>query len=177
MTITALVPTYRRPRDLARCLEALKCQVRTPDEVMVVMRDEDAETRDLLTHLDPGSLVLRTVTVEKSGMVAALNPGLDAAEGNVISITDDDAAPRPDWLAPRGTLPIRSSSRGRWWARLGAPRRTCGRRGAGSRGQGAMVRPYDLKSSAGRWRTAGGRLAQGRQFELQKRGSPGPSLR
>lgn len=99
MTITALVPTYRRPRDLARCLEALKCQVRTPDEVMVVMRDEDAETRDLLTHLDPGPLVLRTVTVEKSGMVAALNPGLDAAEGNIIAITDDDAAPRPDWLA------------------------------------------------------------------------------
>jgi cellulose synthase/poly-beta-1,6-N-acetylglucosamine synthase-like glycosyltransferase len=97
VTITALVPTYRRPRDLARCLEALKCQVRTPDEVMVVLRDEDAETRDLLTHLDPGPLVLRTITVEKSGMVAALNPGLDAAEGNIISITD--AAPRPDWLA------------------------------------------------------------------------------
>ena len=52
-TITALVPTYRRPRDLARCLEALRAQVRLPDEVLVVVRDEDAETRDLLTKFDP----------------------------------------------------------------------------------------------------------------------------
>jgi glycosyltransferase involved in cell wall biosynthesis len=99
VTITVLVPTYRRPGDLARCLEALKGQRRIPDEVLVVVRDEDAETRDLLTDLDPGPLVLRTVTVQRPGTVAARNAGLDAAKGDVIAFTDDDAAPRPDWLA------------------------------------------------------------------------------
>jgi glycosyltransferase involved in cell wall biosynthesis len=31
--------------------------------------------------------------------VAALNAGLDAAQGDIIAITDDDAVPRPEWLA------------------------------------------------------------------------------
>uniref|UniRef100_UPI00163E8682 glycosyltransferase n=1 Tax=Burkholderia sp. LMG 13014 TaxID=2709306 RepID=UPI00163E8682 len=33
------------------------------------------------------------------GQVAALNKGLDSANGDVVAITDDDAAPHPDWLA------------------------------------------------------------------------------
>jgi cellulose synthase/poly-beta-1,6-N-acetylglucosamine synthase-like glycosyltransferase len=32
------------------------------------------------------------------GQVAALNRGLDAAKGDVIAITDDDAAPHVDWV-------------------------------------------------------------------------------
>lgn len=31
-------------------------------------------------------------------MVAALNAGLEAVTGDIVSITDDDAAPHPDWL-------------------------------------------------------------------------------
>lgn len=99
MTISVLIPTYRRTTDLARCLEALKGQTRFPDEVLVVARNEDTETRDLLTDFDPEHLVLRKVAVEKPGTVAALNAGLDVAEGDIIAITDDDAAPHSDWLA------------------------------------------------------------------------------
>jgi GT2 family glycosyltransferase len=40
---------------------------------------------------------LRIALVEVPGQVAALNRGLDVATGDVIAITDDDAAPRPDW--------------------------------------------------------------------------------
>ena len=32
------------------------------------------------------------------GVVAALNAGLAAVKGDILSITDDDAAPHPDWL-------------------------------------------------------------------------------
>ncbi len=44
------------------------------------------------------NLPLHTVTVSLPGVVAALNAGLAAAEGDIVSITDDDAAPHPDWL-------------------------------------------------------------------------------
>lgn len=44
MNISVLIPTYRRPKDLARCLEALKKQKRVPDEVLVIVRNTDAET-------------------------------------------------------------------------------------------------------------------------------------
>lgn len=96
--ITVLIKTYRRPGDLARCLKALKDQARCPDEVLVVVRVEDTETQNLLTEVDPGPLVLRTVEVETPGTVVALNAGLDAAKGDFIAFTDDDAAPHPDWL-------------------------------------------------------------------------------
>lgn len=98
MSITVLVPTYRRPKDLRRCLEALQKQTRPADEVLVVVRDSDEETWTLLKSLHLNSLPLRTATVNIPGQVAALNTGLDAAQGDIIAITDDDAAPHTDWL-------------------------------------------------------------------------------
>jgi glycosyltransferase involved in cell wall biosynthesis len=98
MKVSVLVPTFRRPADLARCLSALQLQQRAPDEVVVVARPDDQAT---LTCLDDpavkGALPLRVAIVDTPGQVAALNRGLDAATGDVIAITDDDAAPRPDW--------------------------------------------------------------------------------
>jgi cellulose synthase/poly-beta-1,6-N-acetylglucosamine synthase-like glycosyltransferase len=66
---------------------------------LLVVRDTDAETWTLLKELNPNFLPLRTVTVSISGQVAALNAGLDAARGDIIAITDDDAVPHADWLA------------------------------------------------------------------------------
>ncbi|MBN3791239.1 glycosyltransferase family 2 protein [Burkholderia sp. Ac-20353] len=100
MKISVLVPTYRRPADLARCLLALQRQQRLPDEVIVVARPEDDATHERLA--DPsvgGMLPLRIVPVDVPGQVAALNKGLDSARGDIVAITDDDAAPHRDWLA------------------------------------------------------------------------------
>ena len=41
---------------------------------------------------------MRTVKVNVPGQVAALNAGLDKTQGEIIAITDDDAAPHVDWL-------------------------------------------------------------------------------
>jgi GT2 family glycosyltransferase len=96
--ITVLVPTYRRPEYLERCLGALRCQTRVPDEVLVVVRSNDAQTWSLLSRLDHGSLQLRVVKATDPGVIAAMNAGLKVAQGDVIAITDDDAAPHSDWL-------------------------------------------------------------------------------
>ncbi|WP_133648823.1 glycosyltransferase family 2 protein [Paraburkholderia flava] len=99
MKVTVLVPTFRRPADLARCLAALQRQLRAPDEVVVVARPDDDATHACLRDASvTGTLPLRIASVTQPGQVAALNCGLDAATGDVISITDDDAAPHPDWL-------------------------------------------------------------------------------
>ncbi len=99
-SITVLVPTYRRPKDLARCLEALQKQTRQADEVLVVFRDTDVETRTSLEAFNPNLLALHTIMLpDAGGVVAALNAGLAAASGEIIAITDDDAAPHADWLA------------------------------------------------------------------------------
>lgn len=98
MNISVLIPTYRRCKDLIRCLDALKQQTRPADEVLIVVRDADVETWEALTYYAAAPLPLKTITVTVPGQVAALNLGLKTATGDIISITDDDAAPFPHWL-------------------------------------------------------------------------------
>lgn len=95
MRVSVIVPTYRRPESLARCLDALDRQERPADEVLAVVRDDDhASARVVGAREHP----VRLVSVRRPGVVAAMNAGLDACEGEVVALTDDDAMPHPDWL-------------------------------------------------------------------------------
>ncbi|WP_087046349.1 glycosyltransferase family 2 protein [Caballeronia ptereochthonis] len=100
MRVSVVVPTYRRPADLKRCLSALRAQTRMPDEVLVIARPEDEATaRRLVIELKSANrFALRVIETAAGGQVAALNRGLEAAGGDIIAITDDDAAPHPDWI-------------------------------------------------------------------------------
>ncbi len=98
MNISVIVPTYRRPAELAVCLAGLKNQLRRPDEVVVVVRDTDELTRDYLCRFDCGDLHWQTVYVSRPGVIAALRAGAERARGEILAVTDDDAEPLPDWL-------------------------------------------------------------------------------
>ncbi len=97
MRIAVLVPTYRRPDDLTRCLRALEAQRRGADRVLVVHRADDDASREVADAFAE-RLPLESVVVERGGQVAALNAGLERVVEDVVAITDDDAAPHPDWL-------------------------------------------------------------------------------
>lgn len=99
MKISVVIPTYRRPVELARCLEALSQQTRLPDEVLVVARDTDLETQELLKSSNSSCFSLQTAIITIPGVVAAMNAGWSKAQGDIIASTDDDAAPHPTWLA------------------------------------------------------------------------------
>lgn len=96
--ITVLVPTYRRPADLRRCLAAVATQRRAADEVLVVVRQDDAGSQAVMQEIAAEWRQLRQVAVHQAGQVHALNSGLDSATGDIIAMTDDDAVPRVDWL-------------------------------------------------------------------------------
>ncbi|MEA5550929.1 glycosyltransferase family 2 protein [Anabaena cylindrica UHCC 0172] len=98
MRNTVLIPTYRRPQDLSRCLTALQAQTKPVDQAIAIVRDTDTATWQFLNEFHPQNLPLQIVTVTQPGVVAALNAGLAAVKGDIVSITDDDAAPHPDWL-------------------------------------------------------------------------------
>lgn len=93
-----LIPSYRRPDDLQRCFTALASQTRKPGQVITVARTGDSKTIALCqtwqTHLP-----LTIVEVTTPGQVHALNAGLAHCTGEIVAITDDDAAPHADWLA------------------------------------------------------------------------------
>ncbi|MBD2189662.1 glycosyltransferase family 2 protein [Pseudanabaena mucicola] len=98
MNITVVVPTYQRPADLARCLAALKAQSRSVDEIWLIVRDTDQKTWQFLETFDRENLPLHTAPVTETGVIAAMNIGLESATGDIVAFTDDDAAPHSDWL-------------------------------------------------------------------------------
>lgn len=98
MKITVIVPTHKRTQDLKRCISALASQTRKADEVLLISREEDSETQSILPDLQATLSTLKPYYVEKASQVASLNVGLENATGDIICFTDDDSAPRVDWL-------------------------------------------------------------------------------
>ena len=101
MKISVIVPTYCRSQYLRPCIKTLARQTRKPNEVIVVVRDTDAASQDVVIQLQielRKSLNMKLSSVHKSGHEAALNAGLNQASGNIICFTDDDAEPWSDWI-------------------------------------------------------------------------------
>ncbi len=78
------------------CLDGLEAQSLQPLEVLAVVRNEDHQSLEALAHRRTD--LIKVIEVE-GGFLSALNAGLASASGEVVAFTDDDAVPRPDWLA------------------------------------------------------------------------------
>ena len=102
-TVSVVVPTWRRARDLGNCLEALSKQGVPPLEIVVVWRQGDDGVHEVLDRWAP-RLPLRSVEVDRPGVVAAMNRGLDEVVGEIVALTDDDGAPHPDWIRRIGSI-------------------------------------------------------------------------
>jgi GT2 family glycosyltransferase len=98
-TIGVLIATYERASDLLRCLAALEKQTLLADDILMVVRESDTETRSTLSGLAQSSLPIRVITVSAPGVVAARNAGLDALKTDILAIIDDDTCPHPTWLS------------------------------------------------------------------------------
>ncbi|HYS12996.1 MAG TPA: glycosyltransferase [Burkholderiaceae bacterium] len=101
--ISVVVPTFRRPALLRRCLDALIAQRIDPTafEIIVVDGGREDKVRDLVLGIaewirSPQVRYLRPLHGQGPG--AARNRGWRAGRGAVIAFTDDDAVPEPGWL-------------------------------------------------------------------------------
>ncbi len=93
--VAVVVPSYRRPHLLISCLGGIADQTRPPEEVVVVARDDDADTHAVLADWPD----VRTVRIEQAGVIAAMRAGVAATNAEIVAFVDDDARPRPEWLA------------------------------------------------------------------------------
>ncbi|HEY2851066.1 MAG TPA: glycosyltransferase [Gemmatimonadaceae bacterium] len=99
--VSVIVPSWRRPESLARCLRALAAQSHRPDEIVVGVRsDDDASLRAIAALAPAVPVPLRTGTANEPGVVAAMNAALAAcrSDAGIVAITDDDTEPRRDWI-------------------------------------------------------------------------------
>ena len=95
--ISVIIPTYKRPKDLAKCLKGLEKQRRKADEVLVIIRNSDKETWNFFED-NKFLLNIKKIKINIPGQVAALNVGLNTTKGEIITITDDDCIPHKNWL-------------------------------------------------------------------------------
>ena len=97
-TLCVLVPTWRRPADLDRCLSSLAALEDPVEQVVVVVRAGDDASAEVVDG-HRAALPLDRVVVDRPGAVHARNRGLAVVRTDVVAFIDDDVAPRPDWSA------------------------------------------------------------------------------
>jgi len=95
--LSVVVPTYRRPELLRRCLDSLRAQDVERDRFEVVVVDDGSgdSTAQVLNMFD----VIGVVQAENRGPAAARNVGLATATGELVLFLDDDVAAAPDLVS------------------------------------------------------------------------------
>jgi GT2 family glycosyltransferase len=92
--VTVVIPTFQRPEPLDRCLAGVRAMSRTPWEVLAILRPDDLEGRTVARRWGA-----RIVDVAEPGHLPPLRSALLGCRTEVMAVLDDDAVPRPDWLA------------------------------------------------------------------------------
>jgi glycosyltransferase involved in cell wall biosynthesis len=101
--VSVVVPTFRRPELLARCLSALAAQdfEATAFEILIADDAGSAETRRQVEAFAARSRqeVGYVAVSGRHGPASARNAGWRATRGALIAFTDDDCIPDPHWLS------------------------------------------------------------------------------
>lgn len=97
MRISVIIPTRNRPVALAECLRSLENQSTKPDEVIVVINDQDHKTKALLSNLKL-DLDLKCIAVSEKGSCTLRNRGIAASCGDVVVFLDDDVVVPPSYI-------------------------------------------------------------------------------
>ncbi|MCC2642082.1 MAG: hypothetical protein K0S45_2495, partial [Nitrospira sp.] len=102
--ISVVIPTYKRPALLRRCLLALCAQTMNPRRFEIIVVD-DAPTDDTkktvacIAAAVPWPAISYIAAVGPRGPAAARNRGWRAARADLIAFTDDDCVPLRNWLS------------------------------------------------------------------------------
>jgi glycosyltransferase involved in cell wall biosynthesis len=102
--MSIVIPTYRRPAPLTRCLAAL-AELDYPRQRFEVVVVDDGGGVPLDACIEPvrRRLDVRLIVQRNAGPATARNTGASQARGRFLAFTDDDCAPAPRWLAEMAT--------------------------------------------------------------------------
>ena len=101
-SFSIIVPTYRRPESLRRCLCSLTELDYDPELYEVVVVDDGslpAVSVERAVLESGGRVSKRLIRQEHGGPAAARNAGARRARFELLAFTDDDCRPDPCWLA------------------------------------------------------------------------------
>ncbi len=95
-----IIPTYRRPLQLAASLAAIARldYPRARFEVLIVDDGSDAPPRSAVEAAS-ARINIELICAPHAGAGAARNAGAKSARGEFLAFTDDDCMPHPEWLS------------------------------------------------------------------------------
>ncbi|MXV52395.1 glycosyltransferase [Pedobacter sp. HMF7647] len=100
--VSVVIPTYKRPELLKRCIESLFIQTLDHQlyELVIVGDGFDSQTKEVVrTWKEAGFANLTYIYLpDKKGPAAARNMGWLSAKAKLIAFTDDDCLPKSTWL-------------------------------------------------------------------------------
>ena len=96
--VSVVIPSYNRPKALAKCLRALEMQETAFSYEVIVI--DDGSQPPLAEHINISDFrfPLRILRQVNQGPGAARNYGVHQAEGDIVLFTDDDCQPGKHWV-------------------------------------------------------------------------------
>lgn len=97
MQASIIIPNWNGAKYLPVCLDSLRAQTFRDFEVIVADNDSHDESRALMAERYPE---MKVVALDKNyGFTGACNAGLQAAQGRIKILLNNDTECPPDWLA------------------------------------------------------------------------------
>ncbi len=97
--MSLIIPTYERPEQLSKCLNAVaRIDYAKEKFEVIVVDDGSASPPEKLVNSFSDRLDIKLITQENTGPGGARNTGAKNANGQFLVFTDDDCEPDPTWL-------------------------------------------------------------------------------
>ena len=98
MQISVVIPALNEEKAMPGLLEALLCQTRLPEEIIVVDADSTDRTADIVEEWGRSGHPVRCLKGRRGGCGIGRNIGIQAAKSEWIVILDCGMVPIPSWL-------------------------------------------------------------------------------
>ncbi len=97
--LSVIIPTYDRPQELSRALDALSRLEQTAHQLEVIVIDDGGHTAAADVAAGFGDrIAVHCIRQDKRGPAAARNAGAQQAAGDWLVFLDDDCEVAADWL-------------------------------------------------------------------------------
>jgi GT2 family glycosyltransferase len=98
-SLSVVVITRDRPRDLEVCLRAVLANTGVDFDLVVVDQSTRPDAAESVQRCAASDARVRYVHDDGTGAARARNIGVGHTRGDIVVFTDDDCEPAPDWLA------------------------------------------------------------------------------
>ncbi|MDP6634341.1 MAG: glycosyltransferase family 2 protein [Phycisphaerae bacterium] len=99
--VSVIIPTHNRPDSLARTVDALLAQRRSPDEIVIVNDGQEELPAGLGESITSAGVAFEycEYRTDKPSASASRNRGMELASGQILVMVDDDVIPPENCLA------------------------------------------------------------------------------